>query len=287
MDQDKDIRDRSSLSGEEVLSLNFINDSGPYLFRKYYRSGLRSHIFEVVRNHDLKTEHTGIIKDGIRIFPRAVPIKIFRIFRDRFKTSKEIFHEIHKYKTLLKFLGPALIAQSEEFMVEYKSAGKKQILLCGLQEYVEGEILDPWKIFGNNYLETFYQSLTDRSDSNNTLTTAKKNIGDFVHKIRHMFNETGYIPDLAGIGNLILTDQGELKLVDINNISKLKFSKTIPIDDKGYPSCDISVEVLYILETRILNSSNLSEDSFYKYFLNEKRRKKVKELEKNFYHNLK
>jgi len=101
-----------------------------------------------------------------------------------------------------------------------------------------------------------------------------------------MIAETGYIPDLAGFGNLILTLDGNLKLVDINNIVKIKLNDSIPIDDKGYPSCDVSVEVLSILEKDILQKNIKIDDPLYNLFLSPLRKVKVKTLEKKFYRNL-
>jgi hypothetical protein len=101
-----------------------------------------------------------------------------------------------------------------------------------------------------------------------------------------MITDTGYIPDLAGIGNLILTLEGDIKLVDINNIVEIKLDNTILIDDKGYPSCDVSIEVLSILERDILQKNINMDDPLYRLFLSPERRKKVKVFEKEFYMNL-
>ena len=287
MNKYNDIRDRKNLSGEEILSLNFINDSGPYCFRKHYRFGLRSHIFEVLLAKDVLQEINGVMEDGILVFPRARPKKVFRIFRSRFTTTKKIFHEIQKYNILIDILGPDLIALSEEFIVDYTGAKESHILLCGLQEYIEGEILDPWKIFSSTYLEELSQSLShNRIPQTTFVQTARKDIEIFVKKIRQMIIEKGYIPDLAGIGNLILTHEGKLKLVDINNIVTINFEDTIPIDDKGYPSCDVSVHVLFILETRILQKDPYEDDPLYQFFLSPERKKKVEILEHQFYANL-
>ncbi|MFH2058754.1 MAG: hypothetical protein ABIJ59_07625 [Pseudomonadota bacterium] len=287
MNKDNDIRDRKDLSGEEILSLNFINDSGPYWFRKYYRSGLRSHIFEVLLAKDVLQEVNGIMEDGILVFPRARPKKVFRIFRSHFKTTAKIFHEIEKYNILIDILGPDLIALSEEFIVDYTGAKEHHMLLCGLQEYIEGEILDPWKIFSNTYLEELYDSLPRNNVTQaGFVQTARKDIEIFSTKIRQIIIEKGYIPDLAGIGNLILSHKGKLKLVDINNIVTINFEDTIPIDDKGYPSCDVSVHVLFILETRILQKNPHEDDPLYRFFLSPERKQKVKMLERQFYANL-
>ncbi len=285
MNQRTDIRDQAYLSGSEVKKLNFIKASTALEFRKYYRSGLRSHIFEVLEAREVQKETQGEIIEGIRMFPRARPLKMFRILRTRFTNKKAVFQEIKKYNTLLKFLGPDFIALSEEFMADYTGTGESQIVLCGLQEYVDGQILDPWRLFGDNYLMDLFGSMpqTDGLDHPTLVDKARKNIKNFVKKIREMITLTGYIPDLAGIGNLILTPEGDLKLVDINNIVEIKLNDTIPLDDKGYPSCDVSIEVLSILERDILQQEIHMDDPLYRLFLSPERRKKVKAIENEFY----
>ena len=124
---------------------------------------------------------------------------------------------------------------------------------------------------------------TDGLDHPTLVDKARKNIKNFVKKIREMITLTGYIPDLAGIGNLILTPEGDLKLVDINNIVEIKLNDTIPLDDKGYPSCDVSIEVLSILERDILQQEIHMDDPLYRLFLSPERRKKVKAIENEFY----
>ena len=282
-----DIRDQAYLSGSEAQKLNFVNDSNRYIFRKHYRSGLRSHIFEILTAKDVLKETQGVDMDGIRLFPRAKPKKMFRILRNKFEKKEDIFHEIKKYHLLLKYLGPEFIAESDEFIVDYTGTGTNQIVLCGLQEYVEGEMLDPWRLFGEDYLWNLFKFNIHEDFQLQTLVqTAQKNIATFVKRIRHMITGMGYIPDLAGIGNLILTPDGALKLVDINNIVKIKLDDSILIDDKGYPSCDISVEVLSILEREILQKDIPTNDPIYRFFLSPERKKKVKALEKKFYKNL-
>jgi len=290
MNQGIDIRDQAHLSGNEVKKLNFIKDSKNLVFRKYYRSGLRSHIFEVLLSADVLKETQGEIIDGIRMFPRARPIKMFRILRNKFENKEAIFQEIKRYNRLLHFLGPDLIALSEEFITDYTGTGKSQIVLCGLQEYVEGQILDPWRLFGDNYLMDLFQSMPHRqtlAENSKRIENAKKNITTFVKKIRQMITQTGYIPDLAGIGNLVLTRAGDLKLVDINNIVEIKLNDTILLDDRGYPSCDVSIEVLSILERDILQKKiPIKDDPLYCFFLSPERREKVTAIEKEFYANL-
>ncbi|WP_299979284.1 hypothetical protein [Desulfobacula sp.] len=279
-----DIRDQAYLSGSAVQKLNFVNDSGRYIFRKHYRSGLRSHIFEILMAEDVLKETYGLDMDGVRMFPRAKPKKMFRILRNKFENKEEIFYEIKKYHILLKFLGPGFIAESDEFIVDYTGAGTSQIVLCGLQEYIEGEMLDPWRLFGEDYLRDLFKfNIHDDSQLQTLVRKAQKNIAEFVKRTRQMITDTGHIPDLAGVGNLILTPDGALKLVDINNIVKIKLDDSILIDDKGYPSCDISVEVLSILERKILQKDIHTDDPLYRLFLSPERKKKVKALEKEFY----
>ena len=282
-----DIRDRIDLSGEEVCGLNFINDSGRFSFRKYYRSGLRSHIFEVLLNSDVDKEVQGVMQNGVLTFPRAVPKKIFRIFRSRFSTADDIFEEIKKYRILLTALGPGLIAPSEEFIVEYKGPYGSHILLCGLQEYIDGEILDPWKINAPDDLAVFISTICQPGDSARKIFgTALDKIRKFAIRIRRMIRTTGYIPDLAGIGNLIFTRTADLKLVDINNIVKLEFDADIHLDDRGYPSGDVSIQVLFMLETNLLGIEPDTDDPLFSRFMAPERVKAVALLERKFYETL-
>jgi hypothetical protein len=283
----RDIRDIPSLTGKEVAALNFIRDSETYYFRKHNRQGMRSHIFEVLAVQDLQKETKGEIVDGIRWYPRAVPKYMLRILRTRFTSLEQILDEINKYTLVLKFLGPELIAISNEFIVEYTGTGKSEIVLCGFQEYVQGAILDPWGLVGQAPFDTFCQTRfsSDKVDKK-LVSTGINSIATFVKRMRRMVTESGYVTDLAGNGNLILTDTGHVKLVDINNIVKISRDDTISLDDKGYPSCDKSIEVLFILEEKILKTRNLSKDPLYKHFLSADRTKKVKSLEKKFFENL-
>lgn len=285
--QSGDIRDKTSLTGEELVQLNFIKGSGKYFFRKHNRQGMRSHILEVLSVEDIKKETRGELIDGVRLYPRAVPKYMLRILRTRFASLQETLDEIKKYKLVLEFLGPECVALSNEFIVEYTGTGKREILLGGLQEYVQGAILDPWGFVGKTPLETFYLSRFPREKSHEKCTTkGRRSIAAFVERMRKMITESGYVTDLAGNGNLILTNTGQIKLVDINNIIQVSVDDTILLDDKGYPSCDKSIEVLWILEDRILKTANLSEDPLYKHFLSVERSKRVRNLGEQFFERL-
>ncbi len=288
MQKKKDIRDRAHLSGEEVKKLNFIHNSDTYVFRKHYRSGLRSHIFEVIFASDLDKEIHGEMKHGIRIFPRAEPVKMFRILRQRFDDYDGIFREIKKYNLLLKWLGSDFIATSEEFIADYRETGRSQIVLCGLQEFVKGDILDPWRLFNKQCLNDIFKTRgCDGIETDECVETIHSSIQSFVKRIREMINRTGFIPDLAGLGNLIITPDGRLKLVDINNIVRINMDDIIRIDDKGYPSCDVSIQVLAILEQVVLDKDIKADDPFYGIFLTPDRKQTVKDLERAFYKKIK
>ena len=282
-----DLLTKRSLSGEEVRQLNFIKNSPNLCFRKYYRQGLRSHIFEVLPTEAVLKEIKGEVIDDVRWFPRAIPKHVLRIMRTRFKSLKEVLDEIKKYVLVLKFLGPDLIATSNEFIVEYTETGRSEIVLCGLQEYVEGAFLDPWALFGQYPLKTLYRSrFPGEKSEKKWMAKTVESISSFVRRVRRMILDAGHIPDLAGNGNLILTKEGRVKLVDINNIIRFDQHASILIDDKGYPTCDKSVEVLLILEEKILKYNGVYKDPLYSRFLAADRKRKVKKIEEQFFINL-
>jgi len=99
--------------------------------------------------------------------------------------------------------------------------------------------------------------------------------------------EVNYIPDLAGVENLLVTRTGNIKLVDINNISKVSFSPRISLDDKGYPVCDKSVEAISILEQKLMDKPIDKTEKIYRTFLAPQRIKEVKYLEEKFHRSLK
>ncbi len=286
MENSIDIRDQEHLSSREVLRLNFIRSQEDYFFRKYYRAGLRSHIFELLNNEDVELETSGEMVNGIRKFPRAKPKMMLRIFRSRFETIEQVMVDVRKYHLLLKLFGSRFIATSEEFVVEYTGPGTSQIVLCGLQEYIEGEILDPWSLESKNYLADRFICMQGRPEEKiDWVRALEKQIAAFVSCTRQLIFERGFVPDLSGIGNLIVTAEAGVKLVDINNIVEVRLDDKILIDDKGYPACDKSVEALSILEGLGTGKQSL-QDPLYKHFLSPERMKAVKAFEKRFYKSL-
>ena len=284
----EDVRDKLYLNQEDVLKLNFIREPGIYIYRRHYRQGLRSHILEVLSQEDVEKEKNGVIIDGAKWYPRAEPLKMLRIFRARFKNLQEAEEEIKRVKTIESYLGPENFAKSDEFLVDYELNGKRELILCGLQEFIQGAILDPWDQLDDSHLlsilrrisfETFEDA---ESIGDNWVREVRQKSETFIKKIKKLILEAEHVPDLAGIGNLLLTPSGEIKLVDINNISRVSFESSIKIDDRGYPVCDKSIESLSLLEQGLLQRPLPHDDTIYKTYLEPSRMEEVKALEKEF-----
>ena len=283
-----DIRDNSRIAHEDVLALNFIRKPGAYVFRKYHKQGLRSHIMEVLNPEDLIKQNKGEIVDGIRIFPWAKPLKILRIFRTKFFSTEEVFEEIKKLRIVEKYLPADSYAKSDEFIVDYIWNNNRDFILCGLQEYVEGEVLNPWDPISEHHLARLFAPM-EGYGTNEFQMTSEQRIQKFYKKVEHftvcvkkMILEANYVPDFAGVENLLITPTGNIKLVDINNISKVLLGPKISLDDKGYPVCDKSIEAISMLEKKLLGKSIDKTEKLYKIFLDPQRMKEVGELEEKF-----
>lgn len=275
---ESDVRHKATLLHEDIVSLNFIRHPCPYFFRHHYREGLRSRLLQIINKSDLRIEIDGRFHDGIHLYPVAQPIAMLRIFKKQFPSYEDIKQEIAHYKLLQKWLPASLYAVSWEFMVNYLLDGHSETLLCGLQEYVAGEPIDPWR---ENPLQQM-KSITQGQRHSN-LDTALENMKTFIGAMQKMISRSDLIPDLAGVGNLVVTPHGDIKLVDINNISRLNTSHKILVDDKGYPVTDKSMQALYLLEKKVLSKPNLSGKQFYKKYLDPQRVKDVKDIEFAFH----
>jgi len=285
----QDIRDKPYVSQKDILGLNFIRDPGIYHYLRHYREGLRSHLLEVLNPEDVKKENNGIIIDGLRCYPRAEPLRMLRIFRARFNTVKDAEEEIKRVKVIGIYLAPDHMGRSEEFLVDYIRHGSREFLLCGLQEYVKGEVLDPWGLLDKNHLVSLLYDMGFEEVQDSVMITdqwtrsVRAKTENFIGKVKQMIVEANHVPDLAGVGNLLLTRAGDMKLVDINNISKVSFDPIINLDDRGYPVCDKSIEALSLLEQKLLGRSLHKNDLIYKTFLDPKRMKDVTALEEEFH----
>jgi len=284
-----DIRDNSRITHEDVLELNFIRKPSAYVYRKYHKQGLRSHIMEVLDPEALIKQIKGEIIDGIRFFPWAKPIKILRIFRTKFFSIEEVFDEIKKLRIVEKYLPNDSYAKSDEFIVDYIWNNNRDFILCGLQDYVEGEVLNPWDPISEHQLACLFASMNGYG-YNGFQKTSEQRIQKFYKKVEHfiacvkkMILEANYIPDFAGVENLLITPAGNIKLVDINNISKVFLGPKISLDDKGYPVCDKSIEAILMLEKKLLAKPIDKTEKLYKIFLDPQRMKEVGELEEKFH----
>ncbi len=288
-----DIRDNPYIDHKDVLGLNFIRDPGTYIYRRHYRQGMRSHIMEVLDPKDVENETKGIVIDGLKLYPRAQPLNMLRIFRTRFNALKNAEEEVKRVKTIETYLAPDNLAMSNEFIVDYIRQGERELLLCGLQEYVKGAMLEPWSHLGKDQMASLlYDMVFEKVDDPVMITDRwihimREKAEYFIGKIKQMIMETNHVPDLAGVGNLFLTRSGDIKLVDINNISRFSFDPIIHLDDRGYPVCDKSIEALSLLEQKLLGKPLHSNDIIYKTFLDPIRMKEVQAIDKEFHRSLK
>ena len=285
----KDIRDKSYITHEDVLALNFIRKPGVYVFRKYHKQGLRSHIMEVLDPGDFLKQNKGELVDRILVFPWAKPLKMLRIFRTKFFSTKEVFEEIKKLKIVEKYLPQDSYAKSDEFIVDYIWNKNRDFILCGLQEYVEGEVLNPWDPISKHQLAGLFAPMEGYGTNGFQMTSEQlihkfqKKVEHFIARVKKMILEANYIPDFAGVENLLITPTGNIKLVDINNISKVSLGPEISLDDKGYPVCDKSIEAISMLEKKLLGKSIDKTERLYKVFLDPQRMKEVGALEEKFH----
>ena len=284
----QDIRSRPTIDHADVIALNFVRSSPPYLFRRHFRQGLRSHIMEILRLTDVALERTGRNVDGVRQFPKATPCRMFRIFRTHLGTLESALEETARVKLVERYLAPDFMARSTECLVDYQSPNGHDLLLCGFQEYIPGEVLDPWTILeASDLLTLLYHTVGQQKEplclsEERWIETLRQRGADFVARIKQMITEAGHIPDLAGAGNLIVTAKGEIRLVDINNISAVAFDASIRLDEKGYPVGDKSVEALSLIEAKMFNRPVDLDEPVYRHFLDSNRQKRVSAEELRF-----
>jgi len=284
-----DIRDKGTISHEDVLGLNFVREPSPYYFRGHFREGLRSRIIQVLEPRDVRAETHGIMQDGVRHYPMARPLRMLRIFRKPIFSLRDISDEIVNFQVVQKHLPAVYYASSSEFLVDYQKPDKTEIILCGLQEFVEGEALDPWNpdILGS--IRSYYRSRTPRGHADPDALADRKidilqqHTRTFIHHLKNMARIARRLPDLAGVGNILYTATATIHLVDINNIAKLSSGDDIPIDDKGYPACDKSIEALSLIEKGVLGHPVDMQEDLYRFFLNAERMQRVRDVEKTFH----
>jgi hypothetical protein len=242
---------------------------------------------EILHLFDVDLERNGTVADGVRHFPKAVPCRMFRIFRTHLETLEKALEETARVRLVERYLGPTYMARSTECIVDYKGPSGNILMLCGFQEYTPGEILDPWTILDATDLLPVLYAISQRKEALG-LTEAqwiervRRRGAGFVRRIKQMISEAGHIPDLAGAGNLIVNAHGEIRLVDINNISPVAFDACIRLDEIGYPVGDKSVEALSLIEEKLFNRPVDRKEPVYRHFLDPQRQKRVREKERQF-----
>ncbi len=281
----EDIRDKAYLTHADVTALNFIKDSGCYLYRRHYRNGLRSHIMEVLDAGQVRQETRGRVVKGVRLFPKAIPLKMLRIFRTRLGSIRQALDEIVKLRVIETFLEKDQFAGSSEFIVDYDAPNGPDMLLCGLQEYVQGRKLDPWLLKSGGIYKVYPDK--DTRAQRAFAAQLRKSAQRFVAGIIAMIQKAGYIPDIAGQRNLLVTRMGHIRLVDINNVSRINYDAKIYIDDKGYPVCDKSVEALALIDRYLCDNRNCKEQVLFQMFLDPGRMREVGALDDAFHRSLK
>jgi len=246
------------------VGLNFIRSAVPFVFRPHRRQGLRSHVVEVLDPAAVARETRGQCRNGLRWFPMATPLRILRIFRRSLERLEQVRDETARLRIMEHYLGRDHLALSQEFVVSYRRADRYDLLLCGLQEFVAGRDLDPWQTpaAADARVAASCRSLVDR--------------------VQAMMAGRGLIPDLAGVGNLLVTAAGAVKLVDINNSCRAGGPQTIPLDDKGYPVWDKSVEALWRIDRFWAGRTPDPTLPWYRIGLDPGRRGRVRALEARF-----
>lgn len=285
--QDVDIRDKSDLNHDDIMALNFIRRHCPYVFRRHFRCGLRSHIMEVLSPEAVRMETEGVVSEGMRWYPKPIPLKMLRIFRRRFCSLPEIEEEIRRLRIIEAYIPGDQLARSNEFVVHYDSGHGCDLLLCGIQEYADGYELAPWRLEHVDVMADLHvRTVARQSASAGPAAFFERlhaQVSRFVDGIRRMILEAGFVPDLAGSRNLLMTRDGRIRLVDINNVSPVHRGGGIYLDDKGYPVCDKSIEALHLIETFLLRRQVPSDDPVYSGFLSVSRRGAVSRLEGRFH----
>jgi hypothetical protein len=281
-----DIRDRETLQHGDIVSLNFIRADCPYVFRRHFRCGLRSHILEVLDPEAVRRETEGEVINGMRWYPKPVPVKMLRIFRRRFCSLAEVAEEIRRLRVIEAYIPSHQLARSNEFIVHYDRGRGCDLMLCGLQEHADGHELAPWRLAHVDVLKECAFRLAESHPSmapSDITRRLRAEAACFVDGIRRMIMKAGLIPDLAGSRNLLVTKDLTIRLVDINNVSPVHRCDDIYLDDKGYPVCDKSIEALHLLETHLLQRPMTPDDPVYDGFLSPSRMAAVRRLERAFH----
>jgi len=159
------------------------------------------------------------------------------------------------------------------------------MLLCGLQEFVQGRKLDPWRLKSGGIFQIYPDKAAQAQKT--FAAQLQQSAQRFVTGIKSMVLKAGYIPDIAGQRNLLVTRRGRIRLVDINNVSRVQYNDDIFIDDKGYPVCDKSIEALALIDRHLCDGRNCTGQELFDMFLDPDRLRAVALLDEAFHRSLK
>ncbi len=185
--------------------------------------------------------------------------RVVRVPHDLQKDKEEIRH----LGELINYIGDSFLPnpQQEEFLID---GVKREIVTCN-------EVSTKYNSTRPS-LENFIRhldKLPSLDDKLDYLTQLRK----FVISCKFFFWETGSLPDLIGMGNIVPYDNG-IMLLDFNNVSfehelsDIGDGIKIPLDDNGNPIFDRSLHLLYQIEKYLLSYSqnNFSTQSFTRYY---------------------
>lgn len=119
-----------------------------------------------------------------------------------------------------------------------------------------------------------YKNFRSHLDSLKTLEDKIKflrNLRRFIDQCKRCFNETEFLPDLVGRGNVVCKGTN-IFLLDSNNAAFAPCEGAdriiIPLDNRGFPIFDMSLRLLYRLERHLLveDKGNISSQGFTKQY---------------------
>ncbi len=246
------IRYQQSVSHDEVVGAGLASPN--YHYQRHYLQGMRSHVIEVIPQQRWDDYTNGVVIDELRQWPKPVPVAMLRILKEEFAHIDDALAEARKTNLLQQHMD-GYVAKSLEFI----AGTQNDFYLCGSQKYIKGEIFGPWG------------AINLKIDSEKTR--------GFVTTVKNMVIKTGYIPDLVGNGNIIVSENGSLTLVDINNIQKVGINHQIKLDNKLYPIVDLSIEALFRIEQMI---GSVDDWSLYNHYRDPVRINEVTAIEKEW-----
>lgn len=269
----------------EWAQLSFVptllqNDPEKWVMIKGSTQGTRSCIVMLFDRDEYTRQREGVVIDNKKQYPKAHPKQVLRILRNGAEKTDHLQPMLDDYHFLVEnFVGDGedQLAQSNELIVELND--KDISLLCqrteilsppdhkhflvGLQQYIHGDTLDPWRQIAISKLKECAKvspvnlgvHLRLDADGISKLESSFRLMRTRIHTC---LREHKKIPDL-GIGNTIMEPSGSLTIIDINNLIRAPENLAeIPTDENGYPAFHGSIDSLLQID-RILGDTEGKE----------------------------